>query len=366
MAKKKKKLPSSIIVTQANQLVEARYNLSLGEQRLILAMIAKIQPDDEDFKPYQISIGELAEFMGISKNSMYQECQKITKRLLERVVEINEATGLLQIGWVSSAKYIDGKGMVNLAFDPLLKPYLLQLKGNFTSSKFELMMSFKSQYTVRIYNLIKQYELLKVRELELELLRNILGIEKAQYSLYSNFKKDILESTKKELNEKADVYFEYDEIKYGRRVGAIRFHIFKRKEIISASVGNQEGLFTEPFAHSNEAPSLINELVLIIPEQYRLRKTILSAIEIYEKKHGYDYVRRNILYCNVKADKSYAGFLNKALKADWGYDWDLNQQEPLRKKPLEVWERHGFSNLKEYNEFMYRKQMEGYERRVIS
>ncbi|POZ49738.1 replication initiation protein [Methylovulum psychrotolerans] len=48
-AKKKHSL-SSLIVTQANELVEARYNLTLGEQRLILTMIARIQPEDEDFK----------------------------------------------------------------------------------------------------------------------------------------------------------------------------------------------------------------------------------------------------------------------------------------------------------------------------
>jgi plasmid replication initiation protein len=54
---------------------------------------------------------------------------------LEKVVEIQEPGRLLQTHWVSSADYVDGTGMVNLTFDPLLKPYLLQLKGNFTSSK---------------------------------------------------------------------------------------------------------------------------------------------------------------------------------------------------------------------------------------
>src|SRR5664280_1310505 len=232
MAKiKKKSLPSSLIVTQSNHLVEARYNLSLGEQRLILAMIAKIQPDDEDFKPYKVSIGELADFLGIAKGSAYHECKKITKSLLGRVLEIQEPGRLLQTGWVSSADYIDGTGMVNLSFDPLLKPYLLQLKGNFTSSKLEMLLSFKSQYTMRMYTLLKQYERLKEREVELQKLREILGIGKEQYKLYSNFRDRVLEPTKEELKLKADLYFEFDEIKYGRRVGAIRFRILSKKLI---------------------------------------------------------------------------------------------------------------------------------------
>ena len=68
MAKiKKKSLPNSLIVTQSNQLVEAKYNLPLAEQRLILIMISRIQPDDEDFKPYRISVSELAEFLGVDQ-----------------------------------------------------------------------------------------------------------------------------------------------------------------------------------------------------------------------------------------------------------------------------------------------------------
>ena len=119
---KKKPLLASLIVTQANELVESRYNLTLGEQRLIFTMIARIQPEDEDFKPYRISLNELAEFLGINKNHIYADCKKITKKLLEKVVEIQEPGRLLQTHWVSSADYIDGTGMVNLTFDPLLKP----------------------------------------------------------------------------------------------------------------------------------------------------------------------------------------------------------------------------------------------------
>ena len=105
---------------------------------------------------------------------------------------------------------------------------------------------------------------------------------------------------------------------------------------------------------------LATQLMLLVPEQHKAKKTVQTAVEAYEKKQGFDYVKRNILYSNAKADKSYAGFLNNALKDDWGHDWELDQQEVVKKKTVELWERQGFSSQKEYDEFMYRKQMESY------
>ena len=365
---KKKSLPSSSIVTQANGLVTARYTLPLAEQRLILTMIAKIQPDDEDFKPYRISVGDLAEFIGVAKGSAYLECKKITENLLKRVLSIQEPDGLLQVNWVSSAKYIDGTGMVNLSFDPLLKPYLLKLQGNFTSCKLEMLLSFKSQYTMRMYNVLKQYEWRKnEQEIELDLLREMLGLRKDLHTEYSDFKRNILKPVQKELAEKADLTFEFNEIKYGRRVGAINFRIFSKESFEPASDNepiNSPTLF--PFIDAEISPS-VDKLLLLIPESHRAKKTVQAVVEAFDKKQGFDYVKRNILYSNAKADKSYAGFLNNALKEDWGHDWNLEQQETpsqtVKKKIAEVWEREGFSSQSEYEKFMWKKQMleNGYE-----
>jgi hypothetical protein len=68
---------------------------------------------------------------------------------------------------------------------------------------------------------------------------------------------------------------------------------------------------------------------------------------------------------NAKAAKSYAGFLNNVLKEDWGHDWELEQQEvSVKKKVMEIWERQGFDSQKEYDDFMYKKQIEAYSKKV--
>ena len=375
IVKKKKSTPPSLIVTQSNKLVEARYNLPLGEQRLILTMIAKIQPDDADFTEYRINVNEFASFLGISSSNVYAEFHKIQKSIVSRIIIIHEEDGPLVIGWVSSAKYLDQEGAVLLSFDPKLKPYLLQLKGNFTSSKLEMLLSFKSQYTMRLYNLLKQYEALGERVIEIEPLREMLGLRADQYPLYANLKMALLARVQKELQEKSDLTFTFDEIKYGRRIGAIRFHIVTKKPIeslvddtliplipdfpppdVQATILSSPHLPT-PKVHT-AAP--LDKLMAIVPEQHRAKKTVQTALTAFEKKHGFEYVKRNILYCNAKVAKSYAGFLVNTLKEDWGHDWELEQQVPVKKKHLELWEQNGFASEKEYNNVMYRKQMEKY------
>lgn len=218
--------PSNIVIKQSNHLVEARYALSLSEQRLILMLMSKIQADDTAFKVHRISIPEFAQFMNIKKNHVYEQCKNIIPILAERVLEIQDSDGVSHtIPWLSSAHYIAGEGSMKLCLNSLLKDHLLQLQTDFTSCKLDMLLSFTRQYSLRIYSLLKKYETLTGYEIELEQLREMLGIKPEQYTLYTNFKKDILDKTQTELTKKADMTFKFEEIKYGRRVGVIRFHI---------------------------------------------------------------------------------------------------------------------------------------------
>ncbi len=222
MMKKANKTP---MVVQSNKLIEARYRLSLGEQRLILAMISMIGRDDTDFKDYVIRLADFWRYLGTSNKNQYSETKKITKRLLQRVLEIKtEKGGLLQCNWISSAEYIPGAGIVRLSFDPKLKPYLLFLKEEFTRYGLTVIR-FKSVYSIRIYGLLKQYEAIGRRKIAVSELRAILGLENTEYQFYKDLKRRVLTVAQKELKKGADVRFEFTEIKKGKKVDVIEFTI---------------------------------------------------------------------------------------------------------------------------------------------
>ena len=91
-----------------------------------------IRKDDEVFQTCRIKISDFVEMVGLKGKANYNEIKKLTYRLLERVIVFKEDDGDRQTHWVSSAKYHDSKGFVELSFDPKLMPLLLQMKEFFT------------------------------------------------------------------------------------------------------------------------------------------------------------------------------------------------------------------------------------------
>ena len=348
--KQKRKLPpSTAVVTQSNELVLARYSLPVSEMRLLMTVIAKIQPGDTKLTVYPVPIAEFADFLGISKSSAYDEMKYISKSLLSRVVTIKKQNGgELQTHWVASADYEPGSGVVDIRLDEMMIPYLIGLNTNFTQCKLGMLLSFKSVYTNRLYMILKQKRdhnpYAKTYEFELGELRKLLGVsveriprtdkfDKAQeaielYPAYPDFKKRVLEAAKKELDAKADLSFEYDEIRHGRPVTAISFRVFA---IARAGMPpNDEQLKLSLPTQSDTDLDFVETLLSFVPADHRAKKAVRATIEAAEKKHGFDYVKRNILYSNAHASKNYASYLNGALAIDYGHDWEIEQQQAAK------------------------------------
>lgn len=216
------------MVTQGNGLIEARHTnpLTVREQKIVLTMVSMIQPTDEDFKDYEISIKEFSEMLGLEGSAKYTELKEITKDLMSKSVEIPKADGgWLFANWVSSAEYQKGEGTISLSFSPKLMPYLLQLKNAFTSYRLSNILSLKSTYSIRLYELMKKWQHLGRWECSIENLREKIGVGEDKYPRYANFKARVLKSAVEEVNEKTDLFITFKETKKGRSVNKIEFII---------------------------------------------------------------------------------------------------------------------------------------------
>ncbi|HEY5587955.1 MAG TPA: replication initiation protein [Candidatus Paceibacterota bacterium] len=211
-------------------IMNSSYDLSLQEQKIVLTLASLVRKDDEEFKPYKFRIAEFMKLVGVEDKSKYSEIPKITKELMKKVLEIQEGNTLLQVAWLNSARYEKGSGMVTLKFSPDLKPYMLQLKEKFTQYQLGNILTMKSKYSPRIYEILKCNEFKKQGYIEIgiEELRKLLKTE-GMYHQYQDLKRKVIIQTQKELKKLTDISFEFEEIKTGRKVTSLRFIIKSNK-----------------------------------------------------------------------------------------------------------------------------------------
>ncbi|CCW06791.1 MULTISPECIES: replication initiation protein [Bacillus] len=222
------------LVTKANSLVEASYRLTSMEQKVILALASKINVNDGELKTYTLSIKEFCNLLGIKGNNQYTRLRQITLGLMRKAFQIRIAEKeVVQVSWLSYVKYREQEGMLEMQFAPFLKEYLIELKKSFTSYTLSNVVRLKHAYSIRLYELLKQYEKIGERTFHIEDLLDKLGLAGTSYKTYGNLKSRVLNPAKEELNRETDIQIEFIEIKQGRKVVGVRFLIHKNIESMS-------------------------------------------------------------------------------------------------------------------------------------
>jgi hypothetical protein len=256
------------LVVKSNQLINSRFTLTVTEMRLFLLMVAQVERDDRDFKPYRIKIRDFADAIGSNFKDYYKTAEQSSRQLLSRVMEIPTANGnLLQVSFLSSAEYFRGEGIIELSFDPKLKPYLLELKDRFTSYDIRNVLRLQSSHSMRIYELLKQFEPIGRRTFDVEELKKTLCIEQ-QYKKYNDFKRYVILQAQKELSQHCDITFDFEEIKQSKKIISICFTIIQQEKSHPAMAILRDAPVSAPPPYSDLVQALCE---LGIPEDQAMR-----------------------------------------------------------------------------------------------
>ena len=338
-AKNSSKTPSEFLAVQHNKLITARYSFSVPEQRLILYMISLIHKNDKDFKQYHIRIQDFVDATGTSTENEYRRAQEITRNLQSKVLEIDEGNGnLLQIGLLSHARYVKGSGYVEVAFDPLLKPYLLELKANFTALDIRNLFPLQSKYSYRLYAIFKRYLNLGKWSVSLDMLRAILKIPNSHYPRYSNFKQVVLKPVLKEVNQHTNIKCSLiEEKKLGRKVAELVFKLETQtskqtKELpITLEITQSKQAKDVPPQVSTPKILINNEVVEIMGKEFGISTNqatdLLSAYGEEQVTKALEYVRRA---CKTKEIGNLSAYTVTAIKN--GYEHVETEQEKQKKE----------------------------------
>ena len=306
------KTPATQIVVKSNPLVEARYRLSLQEMQILLWLLTKISPDDEDFYPHSLKITELSELIKVPVDSKYSQIRSVTKNLMRRVLEIYdpEKDEWLQVSWIHSARYQKNKGIVILKFSPDLKPHLLQLKSQFTKISISETLKLKSLFSIRVLELLLQYINIGERVITLREAKFFLGIQENQYTRYNDLKKDVFIRARNEITKKTMYNVDFSEIKESRKVVAIHWTITQKN---NAHYTEPENTLSKEY-RSNLA--LIEALI-----EYGFTKpTCIKMLRIHGEKVISDAVKAVDIQIKRKHAKNPKAMLRVAIKEHWKPD----------------------------------------------
>lgn len=223
---------SEKIVAQHNALINARFSFVPLQMRLFLSLLARIDLDDADFKEHFVPLNELVfERRGGSAYEQVQEmCEKLTQFTLY-IEDLEEGTrrrrkkpNYQYLPLMSKAEYRGDLGGVLAIFNPLIMPYLLQLRqtGNFTTAALTQLRKLKSPYSLRIYWLLKEYADFGRRTMSVEQLRFVLNIAEHEYPRFSSLKNRVLDRAQNELAD-TDLPFTFELERQNQVVKRIKF-----------------------------------------------------------------------------------------------------------------------------------------------
>ena len=218
------------LVVKHNSIIQkTRYSLSTQQQKVLLYTISKIQPGDDDFKEYVFELKDLCILFGIDNHGQnYDNFRDNVKKLADASFWLlDKDRNSVLVRWFSKVIISNDNTKVNIRFDADLKPWLLELAGQFTQYELSNTLLMKSRYSIRIYEILKSYEAIGMYKTDLETLKVLLDCA-GDYKIIGDFKRRVLDVAMAEINEYSDLEVEYTLLRTNRAYTHIMFSINRK------------------------------------------------------------------------------------------------------------------------------------------
>lgn len=254
-------------------------------------IISKINPVLEgDLSSFKIEKSLLARY-GICdvKNMNYvRDLEAVAEELLGYMIGLPPIDGY-KARWrpLVSRFDVEDSDLVSISVDAHLAPYLIDLRKHFTKVDVIEVAMLSSQYSKKLYMLIKSFEYKEQDRITLDILKSALGISDIKYYQdFKNLNRKILLPAQKEINNKSDICVNWESIRYGRRIGALEIKVKKNSkhqpklplvEEITDNIPTEIRVYLDSYGYSND--DYISQLI----KSYGA-DVILISIQIFDRR----------------------------------------------------------------------------------
>lgn len=364
------------IYKKSNTLISAKYKSTLLENKVLALALSTLRVDSKSGEIYSsIKAGHIREVLNANTGSFYNQLKKLAKTMTGKTVgyENPEEEEFDYMSVIIRAHY--GKGYFTVKFNPDMREYLVEIKGNYTRLSLPVMMSFNSVYSFRLYEFLRSraYNPKNLQHLgekdrfavsvtisELKLMLGVVNAseEKVQEILNMSedpdydkavqvatekmfeknydFRKQVVDVAVAEINEKSDIEVGYELVRTIRsEISGFIFNIrFKKKEAKVLSDEEKEEI-QEKISDLIDQPLKIREVKSIADAaeyDYELvEKTYRGIMEAYGDGSGID---------------NFTGFFISALKEGY-YDKPKKTRKTAAKpaaksNPFNVFEQNDY------------------------
>jgi len=226
-------------VTMSNGLIRASHGLTLGEKRLIALAITKLS-----FRAgapaggivTRVTALEFTETFGIDSATAYAQLRDAASNLYKRSILFytpayrrnGKALAIEnRMRWVGRATYAKGEGWIELDWWHQVLPHLTGLAKQFTRYQLEQASALRSVYSWKLLELLMRFKGSGWATYTIEDFCSSMGSTKSMEANFAKIRTKIIEPAVKELTTKDGWEIEWQAVKVGRKVKALKFQ-FRR------------------------------------------------------------------------------------------------------------------------------------------
>lgn len=216
---------SSCYVNMSNALIKAAHGLTITEKRLLMLAVSKLDSKaiNQADMIVRIAASEFSKLYGLAPNTGYEEVKQASERLMDRRIRFFHGHFETRMQWVGRATYAPTEGITELALWHELAPMLFELKSHFTSYRLNRASGLKSVYSWRLFELLMQFKKTGLLNISIDDFSKSLELSETYTKDFGAMRRKVIEPAVKEIREKDGLLVEWEAIKAGRKVKALKF-----------------------------------------------------------------------------------------------------------------------------------------------
>ena len=224
-------------VIKASPAIQIQSKITHLQRRAWNVLLANAYNELPNKDIHQVSVAELARKLGFNSRD-FDHLKETLEALVDCKIKWNLLNKDKQEKWgvASLLSEVDiENGLCTYAFTPYLR-YKLYNPRIYAKLNLRLQNQFTSQYALVLWEVCFDYfdadrDQGETPFIPLERFRELMGLEKDEYSMFKELNRNVIKPAIKEINALTDYHVEVEQKRLGRRIAELKFRIIKVKQL---------------------------------------------------------------------------------------------------------------------------------------